>query len=150
MGCSEVLRPSCQKIYVVDDDWPVRHSLRVLLEAHGYDVEDYASPREFLAHVPSGDGERACLILDLYMAEMNGDEVVKALRRQGATLPVIVFTGRAQSPAGERALKAGVCVLLDKPTDEHVLLESIDAAVSGDYPVVSQLGISGGAAPRLS
>jgi FixJ family two-component response regulator len=66
-------------------------------------------------------------LLDLYMPEMEGDQVVKALKRQGATLPVIVITGRAESAAGKRALKAGARMLLDKPFNEQVLLKSIDA-----------------------
>ena len=126
------MAPTRQKICVLDDDNAVRHSVRVLLESYGLEVEDYATAREFLAHVPSG--ERSCLLLDLYMPEMDGVEVLGALERQGATLPVIIMTGRADSPSSKRALKAGACALLDKPFDEHDLLDSIQAVLDAACP----------------
>ena len=104
--------------------------MRVLLESHGFLVEDYGNPREFLEQVPSGDG--TCLLLDLYMTEMDGVEVLTALRRQGSALPVIVISGRAESPAGGRALKAGANILLSKPVEERILLESIQAVCEAE------------------
>jgi FixJ family two-component response regulator len=37
---------ACPKIFVVDDDEAVRDSIKVLLEVHGLDVEDFGSTSE--------------------------------------------------------------------------------------------------------
>ena len=100
--------------------------MRALLESHGLDVEIYASAREFLAHAPSG--ERTCLVLDLYMAEMDGVDLLTELKRQGSELPVIVMTGHGESLRSRSALQAGARELLNKPFQDDVLMKSIEAA----------------------
>ena len=37
-------------VYVVDDDWAMRESLRNLLRSAGFDVQTFASAHEFLTH----------------------------------------------------------------------------------------------------
>jgi two-component system response regulator FixJ len=111
----------------VDDDKAVRHSLRVLLELHGFAVEEYAGARDFLDRMRPDDTD--CLLLDLYMPEMDGVDLLNALERREIALPAIVLTGRPESPRARRALEAGARVVLSKPVPERVLLDSIHAAI---------------------
>ena len=41
---------ACPKIFVVDDDEAVRDSIKILLEIHGLDVEDFGSIGDFAAN----------------------------------------------------------------------------------------------------
>ena len=54
-------------IFIVDDDAGVRDSLRLLLECEGFDAQEFASCREFLADGRAGKGD--CLILDVQIRE---------------------------------------------------------------------------------
>ena len=62
------------------------------------------------------------MLLDLHMPEMNGLELLDAMRRQGSSLPVIVITGRGDSQLASRATQAGAYALLDKPVAYDRLL----------------------------
>lgn len=115
-------------IFVVDDDEAVRDSLKLLLEAHGMEVEAYASTETFvLAYRPR---ERECLILDQHLQGMKtGLEFLASQERASMRLPVILVTGRGDSSIKARALDAGVAAYLDKPIDAMRLIAAIDRAI---------------------
>lgn len=115
-------------VHIVDDDAAVRDSLRALLESFGYDVCTYALARDFLAeHQRIYDG---CLLTDLHMPEMNGIELIEALRARGSMGAAVIMTGRGDSRLREQAVKAGAYALLDKPVDETRLHKAIENAIS--------------------
>lgn len=118
-------------IFVVDDDEPVRESTRALLEAHGLPVNAYASADALMAAGVLQQGD--CLILDNNMSGTTGIEMVETLRGRGIRLPVIMFTGRSDPAFKQRAHRAGVLIILDKPVTEDHLLQAIAIArLSGD------------------
>ena len=114
------------KILVVDDDDAMRDSIRVLLEAAGFAVKDYASAKAFLLdNVPAN----SCLIADIRMPEMDGLELQEEIVRRGIELPVIIMTGHGDVPLAVRAMKAGAIDFIEKPFDERNLLEAINLAL---------------------
>ena len=74
-------------VYVVDDDDAALDSLVMLLAAEGLPAKGFPSPAEFLDALPQEP--RGCLITDLRMPEMDGVELIRALRQQGVIIPVI-------------------------------------------------------------
>ena len=56
-------------VAIVDDDAPVRLSLRRLCEVFGLTATAYASAREFLASLERGSSRADCLLLDRLSAE---------------------------------------------------------------------------------
>lgn len=121
-----------QKICLVDDDEAVRDSLRVLLESYGMTVDDYSSARDFLSHAQSDRSD--CMLLDLHMPEMDGLQLLEAMRKQGSALPVIIITGRSDTQLISRAIQAGAHALLDKPVEDDRLLQTIRSAVAHARP----------------
>jgi FixJ family two-component response regulator len=100
--------------------------MRAVLESFGIDVSDYPSAGDFLARVRAPiDG---CMLLDLHMPGMSGLELLELMRRRGSDLPVIVITGRSDDLLKERASRAGVVALLDKPVEESTLMNALDRA----------------------
>jgi two-component system response regulator FixJ len=100
-------------IFIVDDDDATRDSLRLLLEAEGFEAREFAAGRVFLDGVSPADGD--CLILDINMPGMNGFEVLAELRRRGESLPVIVVTARADAATRSRAEAGGAFAVVEKP-----------------------------------
>ena len=124
--------PLPKKVCVIDDDESVRDSMRALLESYGIAVEDYSSAQEFLPHsCDSSD----CMLLDLHMPGMNGLQLLSAIRQQGSLRPVIIITGRGDEQLSVRAIKAGAYMLLNKPVDDEILLQSIACAVAAETAV---------------
>ena len=114
----------------------------VLLESHGFEVEEYASAHELLENVPPAEGR--CLLLDLYMPDMDGAAVVQALKQQGSSLPVLMLTGRPESPLAKRALNAGARAVLSKPVEQDVLLEAIHAVFEPEFAAGDRASWGGG------
>ncbi len=116
-------------IYVVDDDDAVRDSLKILLESYQLTVRDFGSVPEFLDGLePVGN---SCLVLDLHLPAMGGFDVMSTLARRGVPLAVVVITGRGDTQTRERALAAGAVAFLEKPVDDQILMNAIDAALHG-------------------
>lgn len=123
------MNPLPKKVCVIDDDEAVRDSMRALLESYGIAVEDYSSAREFLPRLcDSAD----CMLLDLHMPEMDGLQLLGAIREQGSARPVIIITGRGDDLLSARALQAGAYTLLNKPVEDELLLQSIACAVAAN------------------
>ena len=123
------MNPLPKKVCVIDDDEAVRDSMRVLLESYGIAVDDYSSAHEFLPHsCDSSD----CMLLDLHMPGMDGFQLLNAIREQGSLRPVIIITGRGDEQLSARAVQAGAYILLNKPVDDEILLQSIACAVAAE------------------
>jgi two-component system, LuxR family, response regulator FixJ len=114
-------------IYVVDDDEAVRDSLKILLESYQLSVRDFGSVPEFLDGLQPVDN--SCLVLDLHLPSMGGFDVMNTLARRGVPLPVVVITGRSDAQTRARALAAGAVAFLEKPVEDQVLMNAIDAAL---------------------
>jgi len=107
-------------IYIVDDDDAVRDSLQAFLEAAGYEVRCFASPREFLAVAETI--EYGCVLVDLQMPGMDGLELKHWLNERNINLPVVVVTGHGDIATAVEAMRAGAKDFIEKPfTDETIL-----------------------------
>ena len=115
-------------VYVVDDDEGVRNALKFALEIEGLDVRLCEGSKALLAEqsLPL----RACLVIDYRMPEMDGLELVHALRARNVTLPVIMITGRANRDLYRRIEKLGVRCLLEKPLSDSRLVACVRSALA--------------------
>lgn len=117
-------------VFIVDDDALVREGLRWLIESAHLPVECYSCAQEFLSHY---NGSRpGCLILDLYLPDTCGLDLLAQLRAHGDGLPVIIITAQGDVSAAVKALKTGAVDFLEKPLDCSGLLEHIRRAVEQD------------------
>jgi two-component system, LuxR family, response regulator FixJ len=115
-------------IYVIDDDDAVRDSLRMLLEAEGFLVVEFASGAEFLrAGHPDG---HSCLLLDTHMPGLSGVELLERVRGDHPLIPMVVMTGRPGAAFAKAAASAGA-PLLEKPFQGRELLDAIENSLRG-------------------
>jgi two-component system response regulator FixJ len=115
-------------VIVVDDDAAVRQSLKFALEMEGLDVRLYESGDQLLADtdLPA----TGCLIVDYYMQEMNGVELMERLRGRAIGLPAILITARATQDIHRRAAQTGFRQVLEKPLEDSTLIDSILGVLS--------------------
>jgi two-component system sensor histidine kinase/response regulator len=90
-----------------------------------------ANGREALALAEEGGVD--LLLLDVHMPELDGFQVVQALREReraaGGHLPVIALTARSRGEDRERCLAAGVDDFLTKPVRPGELMAAVDRLV---------------------
>jgi two-component system, LuxR family, response regulator FixJ len=119
--------PRKPMIYVVDDDYDVRTSLRFLLETEGFDVRTF---RSGVALLGSSTRNRAdCLVVDYKMAELDGVELAFRLRRLDVSTPIILITGYPDEHISAKASSAGVRQVLLKPNLEDNLIDCVRNAI---------------------
>jgi two-component system, LuxR family, response regulator FixJ len=143
MGSLDVPHAPQPTIYVVDDDDAVRDSLKILLESYQLTVRDFGSVPEFLDGLQPVDN--SCLVLDLHLPAMGGFDVMNTLARRHVPLPVVVITGRSDAQTRARALAAGAVAFLEKPVDDQVLMNAIDAALRQNRAAAARPRINGAA-----
>ncbi len=117
-------------VYLVDDDPATLRAMTRLLSACGYRVSAFDSPFEFLRHhdrdVPG------CVVADVVMPELNGLELLGALKSQRCARPFVFVTGEVDFPSAALALHVDAVAILGKPVEESMLCEAIDRAIESD------------------
>ena len=114
-------------VYIVDDDRAIRESLLELLEVAGFSARAFADGASFLAAY-QGDGA-GCVLLDVAMPGMSGQEVQAGLQARGVQIPILYLTGHGSIPMAVRALHQGALDFLEKPIPSDVLLERVSRAL---------------------
>jgi DNA-binding response OmpR family regulator len=114
------------RVLVMDDDAVLRGALRVALEAAGYDVLDAADgdagPRLHRKHGAD------LVLVDIFMPERDGLEVVRALRAVIPRPKIVAISGGGRTgdlDVLRAAAALGAARTLQKPFEPHVLLAAI-------------------------
>ncbi|WP_352647690.1 response regulator [Mesorhizobium sp. M0408] len=115
-------------IAIVDDDEGVRSALTSLLRSLGYEVRSYASALEFLGDDAAGDP--GCMITDIQMPGMTGDELQAELIARGRVFPMIFMTAFPTEATRARVVAAGALAYLDKPADGDAIARFTERAFS--------------------
>jgi len=117
-------------VFVVDDDPSVRRSTERLVRSMGFNVQTFASAKEFRDRARV-EGP-ACLVLDVHLPGVSGLDLQRDLAHSGVQVPIIFITGRGSIPMSVRAMKEGAVEFLTKPARSRDLLAAIRAAIERD------------------
>ena len=103
------------RILIIDDEEPIRFSLRGILEDEGYEVLEAATAEE---GIEVADAERPDLVfLDIWLPGMDGLEILRRLRASLTTadVPVIMLTARTAEMDRVAGLESGADDYVVKP-----------------------------------
>jgi two-component system nitrogen regulation response regulator NtrX len=108
------------RILIVDDEEAVRSSLRMIFDYEGYEVV-------LAANGPAGlkmaEQEAPDLvILDIKMPQMDGLEVLKRLKAEEPSPPVVILSGHGTVKTAVEAVKLGAFDFIEKPPDSDRML----------------------------
>ncbi|MBI5165184.1 MAG: response regulator transcription factor [Magnetospirillum sp.] len=115
-------------IYIVEDDAGERDSLVFRLESEGYHVRAYGSGLPFLADL--APGSPGCLLLDVNLPDIDGEEVLHRLTATGSRLPVILITAYGNVAMAVRAMKAGAVDFIEKPIFSRTILGTVERVLT--------------------
>lgn len=115
------------RLLVVEDDATMRRFLTLILQEEGYVVDATGLGEEGISLALGNDYD--AIVVDLRLPDMDGVGAVKAIRRGGRRVPIIVFTGRTDRAQVIGALDAGADDYLTKPTDAELICARMRALV---------------------
>jgi FixJ family two-component response regulator len=127
-------------IAVLDDEDSVRKALVRVLRAAGFAAREFTCAQELLKawYLDRPD----CLLLDLQMPGLSGQDVQQALNSAGAEFPVIIITAHDAPAMREECMRLGAVNYLSKPLDGPVLLNAVAMAVNtGKNPSPPRSGL---------
>jgi CheY-like chemotaxis protein len=118
------------KIVIVDDNQELLTAYRVLLPAKGFEVLTAPNGLTGLEVVAEHGASIACAVIDVRMPELNGFQLVQALRGDPATahLPLILLTAMTRAIDRQQGALVGADYYLTKPVDPEDLLATIEQA----------------------
>ena len=115
------------KVFVIDDDEAMRDSLEFLLGSANFDVTLFELAQHFLDALPGV--EFGCVVSDVRMPGIDGIELLKRLKANRSTIPVLIMTGHGDVPLAVEAMKLGAVDFLEKPFEDDRLIGMIDIAL---------------------
>lgn len=111
------------RLLVVDDELSVREILAEGLASFGFPTKSAADAREALEIV---QGEEIHLVLsDIDMPEMNGIELLKALKKAESSVPFGFVTSEGTPEMREMAAENGALFLISKPFTADTFREAL-------------------------
>ncbi|BCB25233.1 DNA-binding response regulator [Sulfurimicrobium lacus] len=113
------------RVLVIEDEASLQAQLRAGLEGQGYRVDSTGDGKDGLYLATEYPFDAA--IVDLGLPGLSGIEIIRALRRQGKTLPVLILTARGRWQDKVEGLEAGADDYLAKPFQMEELLARLKA-----------------------
>jgi two-component system nitrogen regulation response regulator NtrX len=115
------------RILVVDDEEPIRKTMRMTLEYEGFEVSEAASGAEALQSVEADPPD--LVFLDIKMPGIDGLDALKQLKENSPATQVIIISGHGNVETAVQATKLGAFDFIEKPLEtERVLLAVRNAA----------------------
>ena len=114
-------------IMIVDDEEQFLESMTKRLVARDFHV--VAVNRGEKALVAAREQPIDIAIVDLKMPGMNGEETLKALKKEHECMEIVILTGHGSFKSAMDLTKDGVWFYLQKPCELHVLLEVLSQAL---------------------
>jgi two-component system, OmpR family, KDP operon response regulator KdpE len=115
------------RVLVIDDEPPIRKLLRLGLSAQGYQIVETGSGKAalemFSQQLPN------IVILDLGLPDMQGHELLRALRTRNDSVPIVVLSSRDDEAGKVQALDSGADDYVTKPFGMDELLARMRAAL---------------------
>ena len=113
------------KLLLAEDEKSLSRAIKIILEKNNYLVDAVYDGREALEYLEADSYDGA--VLDIMMPKMDGIEVLRRIREEGNTVPVLLLTAKSQIEDKVLGLDTGANDYLTKPFDKEELLARIRA-----------------------
>lgn len=127
------------RVLIVEDDATLRSALCDTIEFGGYEVANACNGKEALALM---DREAVDIVVsDVQMDEMDGTELLQAVRRRNPQLPFVMMTAHGSVQHAVQSMRDGATDYLQKPFEAQVLLDMV-SRMEGCLPVTDGIMIA--------
>jgi len=115
------------KILVIDDERPIRSTLKEILEFENYKVDTAEDGKQGLEMILANKYD--LILTDIKMPKMDGMEVLDALIAKGIDVPVVMISGHGNVETAVEAIKKGAYDFIQKPLDLNRTLITLKNAL---------------------
>tara|TARA_B110000503_G_C7146390_1_gene413181 strand:+ start:394 stop:1560 length:1167 start_codon:yes stop_codon:yes gene_type:complete len=114
-------------ILVVDDDRPIRSTLKEILEFEKFKVEDAEDGQMAIDKIQKNNYD--LILCDIKMPKMDGIEVLQKIQELKPEIPVVMISGHGDIETAVGAIKLGAFDFIAKPLDLNRLLVTVRNAL---------------------
>ena len=131
------------RVLVVEDNANLAFAVTTALQSEGFDVAVASTGPDAVARARARDAD--LIILDLMLPGFDGYRVIRTLREDDITTPILVLTARGEEADKVRGLRLGADDYVTKPFGAMELLARVDALLrrsrlSVPAPVLDRFG----------
>ena len=112
------------EILVIDDEVVVGNSIRKILKPRGYNVDHAETPlaaMEILSERPVD-----MILLDMKIPGVKGLDLLKSIREEHPTIPVVMITGYATVETAVESIKLGATEYVSKPFTPDEVYQAVE------------------------
>ena len=113
------------RLLLAEDEISLSKALTAILSKNNFSVDAVYDGMDAVDYLMKGDYD--CAILDVMMPKLNGFEVLKHIRKNGITIPVMMLTAKTQTDDKVEGLDLGANDYLTKPFESRELLARLRA-----------------------
>ncbi|MDO5399950.1 MAG: response regulator transcription factor [Eubacteriales bacterium] len=117
------------RLLLAEDEKSLSKAIIAILQKNNYSADAVYNGEEALAYLESGSYDG--VILDVMMPKLDGISVLKTIRAQGNTVPVLMLTAKSEVDDKVLGLDSGANDYLTKPFHTKELLARIRAMTRG-------------------
>ena len=116
-------------ILVVDDEADIRLLICGILKDEGYETREAGNSTQALAAIRSR--QPTLVVLDIWLqgSELDGLEILKVIRKELPSLPVVMISGHGNIETAVAAIKIGAYDFIEKPFKNDRLLLIVERAI---------------------
>ena len=115
------------KVLIVDDETPIRRTLKEILEFEKFKVEEASDGLECLVQLKKAQYD--VILMDIKMPKMDGMEALERIQTLAPDTPVVMISGHANIDTAVEAVKKGAFDFISKPPDLNRLLITVRNAM---------------------
>jgi UDP-3-O-[3-hydroxymyristoyl] N-acetylglucosamine deacetylase len=120
---------SMNHVLIIDDEKSIVESLTSILKEEGFTVSSAMDGKEGLALFEQVKPK--VVLLDVWMPEMDGLDVLRHIRQKDSEAVVVVISGHGTISTAVEAVKMGALDFLEKPLSIEKVLEVISRGLAG-------------------
>jgi DNA-binding NtrC family response regulator len=123
------------RVLIIDDDEKLLKLLSASLEKENFIVSTSPTAEEGINRFKEIDFDVA--LIDLVLPDMDGIELLKAIRNIDSDFPVIMITGHASIDLAVKAMRMGAFYFIEKPASTKAILEILKRAIEQKELMIS-------------
>jgi len=116
-------------ILIVDDEADIRMLIGGVLTDEGYSAREAADSDAALAEIATRRPSLVILDIWLHNSALDGLELLKVVRREDPSMPIVIISGHGTIETAVSAIKLGAYDFIEKPFKADRLLHVVTRAI---------------------
>lgn len=125
------------RLLIVEDEVHLAQALQEILEKQGYAVDAVYDGKDGLDYAKTGVYD--LIILDIMLPKINGIQILRSLRKEKTSKPILMLTARDEIEDKVNGLDSGADDYLTKPFSTEELLARVRALLRRKGEVINEL-----------